>query len=89
MMSEDIFPIFCKDYVLNGRTMSIHLAGCNEKIRGNCGSITIKKYVVYIIDEIDGDPVVFHEFREDNIEGAISLYERLIAISVATNETEG
>lgn len=87
-MSEDIFPIFCKDYVLNGRTMSIHLAGCNEEIRFNCGSTTIKKYVVYIIDEIDGDPVVFHEFREEDFERAISLYERLIAISVSTNEKE-
>lgn len=87
-MSEDIFPIFCKDYVLNGRTMSIHLAGCNEEIRGNCGSITIKKYVVYIINEINGDPVVFHEFRKDDFERAISLYERLIAISVSTNEKE-
>ena len=87
-MSEDILPIFRKDYVLNGRTMSIHLAGCNEKIRGNAGFLTIKKYVVYIIDEIDGDPVVYHELSEDNIEGAISLYERLIAIAATTNETE-
>lgn len=86
-MSEDILPIFRKDYVLNGRTMSVHLAGCNEKIRGNCGYMTIKKYVVYIIDEIDGnDPIVYREFGEDSIEKAISIYERLIAISVATSE---
>lgn len=87
-MPEDIFPIFKKDYVLNGRTMSVHLVGCEERIRGNCGYMTNKKYVVYIIDEIDGDdPVLYREFREDSIEEAISLYERLIAISVATNET--
>ncbi|MDH0967636.1 hypothetical protein N5C89_32970 [Klebsiella michiganensis] len=89
MMSEDILPIFCKDYVLNGCTMSIHLAGCNEKIKGNCGYITVEKYVVYIINKIDGNLVTFNEFRKDDFERAISLYERLIAISVSTNEKEG
>lgn len=44
--------------------MSIHLAGCNEKIKGNCGYITVEKYVVYIINEIDGNLDTFNEFRK-------------------------
>lgn len=85
MMQKDISLIFSKDYVLNGKTMSVHLVGIEEKNPGNCGVSTTNYYSVYIIND-DENAVFYRSFYESELEDAISLYERLIAIAATTDE---